>query len=172
MCRATRCQGPRPSRSPNTHTLDVGRDGGLESLGVGTNDGGDHLTVLEEDEGGHGADVELLGDVGGLVDVDLVEAGLGVLVGVPAKRRISPQRLRKHLASTYMCARMTQGEESLLYKRWRNGLAGAAPCGEAIEDHEGTLLVHGGIELRLPKSQDVSFRQFCSAWVQEEALTP
>lgn len=66
----------------NTH-LQVLLDGGLESLGVGTDDLADLFAVLEEQEGGHGADAEFLGDVWDLVDVDLVEAGVGVGVGEP-----------------------------------------------------------------------------------------
>jgi len=58
-------------------------DGGLKGSGVGTDNGGDLLAVLEEDEGGHGADAQLLGDLGDLVDVDLVEAGAGVCGGHP-----------------------------------------------------------------------------------------
>ena len=63
--------------------VDVGLDGGLESLGVGTDDLGDLVTVLEEQEGGHGADAELLSNVGDLVDVELVEAGVGICAGEP-----------------------------------------------------------------------------------------
>lgn len=65
--------------------VDVGLDGGLESLGVGTNDLGDLLAVLEEKESRHGADAELLCNVGDLVDVELVEAGVGVCAGEPAE---------------------------------------------------------------------------------------
>lgn len=63
------------SLSLNAETL---LDGGLESLGVRANDFLDLLPVLEQQEGGHGADAEVLGDVGDLVDVELVEACVGV----------------------------------------------------------------------------------------------
>ena len=63
--------------------VDVGLDGGLESLGVGADDLGDLVTVLEEQEGRHGADAELLSNVGDLVDVELVEAGVGVCAREP-----------------------------------------------------------------------------------------
>ena len=69
-----------PARSK---TLQVLLDGGLECLWVGTDDLTDLLSVLEKEEGRHGADAELLGDVWNLVDVELVEAGLGVGVGEP-----------------------------------------------------------------------------------------
>ena len=63
--------------------LDVGLDGSLKRLWVGT----DHLTnllaVLEQEESRHGADTELLGDVWDLIDVELVEARIGVGVGHP-----------------------------------------------------------------------------------------
>lgn len=66
----------------------VSLDGGLESDGVGADDLADLLAVLEEQEGGHGAHAVLLGDLGDLVDVDLVEAGVGVVVGEPAEREL------------------------------------------------------------------------------------
>ena len=62
-------------------------DSGLESGGVGTDDLADLVAVLEEEESGHGADGLLLGDLGDLVDVDLVEAGVGVVVGEPVGGR-------------------------------------------------------------------------------------
>ena len=63
--------------------VDIGLDGGLEGLGVGTDDLSDLVTVLEEQEGGHGADAELLSNVGDLIDIELVEAGVGVCAGEP-----------------------------------------------------------------------------------------
>lgn len=64
-------------------------DGSLKGLGVGANDLGDPLAVLEEDEGRHGADGELLGDLGDFVNVELVEARVGVGVGEPARLLVS-----------------------------------------------------------------------------------
>lgn len=64
----------------------VSLDSGLESDGVGANDLADLLAVLVEKESGHGAHALLLGDLGDLVDVDLVEAGVGVVVGEPVER--------------------------------------------------------------------------------------
>lgn len=61
--------------------FETGLDGGLEGLGVRTDDLPNALVVLEEEEGGHGADAELLGNVGDLVHVKLVEAGFGVGIG-------------------------------------------------------------------------------------------
>jgi hypothetical protein len=58
-------------------------DSGLKSDRVGANDLADLLAVLEQQESGHGADGLLLRDLGDLVDVDLVEAGVGVVVGEP-----------------------------------------------------------------------------------------
>lgn len=58
-------------------------DGSLERLGVGTDDLTDLLTALEQQEGRHGADAELLGNVGNIVDVELVELGVGVGLGEP-----------------------------------------------------------------------------------------
>lgn len=64
-------------------------DGGLKSLGVGANDLLDLLAVLEQDECGHSADAKLLGDLGDLVHVELVEARVGVRVGEPAAFLVS-----------------------------------------------------------------------------------
>lgn len=74
---------PRPLRS--RRLAQVALDSGLEGLGVRADDLGDLLAVLEQQEGGHGADAELLRDVWDLVDVELVEAGGGVFVGEPVE---------------------------------------------------------------------------------------
>jgi len=66
--------------------LDIVLDGSLKSRRVGTNDLRDLLTVLEEEESGHGADGELLRNLGHLVDVELVEARIGVVVGEPTDK--------------------------------------------------------------------------------------
>jgi hypothetical protein len=68
------------------HTLclvDVGLDGSLEGLGVGADNLSDLVATLEQQEGGHGADAELLCDIGDLVNVELEEAGVGVCAGHP-----------------------------------------------------------------------------------------
>ena len=61
-----------------TSHLNVLLDSSLERLWVGTNDLADLLSVLEKEESGHGADAEFLGHFWDLVDVELVEAGVGV----------------------------------------------------------------------------------------------
>ena len=61
----------------------TGLDSGLEGLWVRADDLADLLLVLEQEEGGHGADAEVLGDVGDLVDVELEEARRGVGAGHP-----------------------------------------------------------------------------------------
>lgn len=58
-------------------------NGSLERLWVGTNDLADLFAILEQDECGHGADAEFLGDVWDIIDVELVEAGGGVGVTEP-----------------------------------------------------------------------------------------
>ena len=63
--------------------LIVGLDSGLKSLGVGAYDLRDFVTTLEEKKGGHGANAELLCNIGDLVDVELEEACVWVLVGEP-----------------------------------------------------------------------------------------
>ena len=57
-----------------------------ESAGVSADELVGSLAVLEDEEGRHGADVELLGDFGDLLDVELDEVNLAVessVVGVP-----------------------------------------------------------------------------------------
>lgn len=58
-------------------------NGRLECRGVGADDLCNLLALLEEEEGGHGADTELLSNVGNLVDIDLVESGVGEGLGEP-----------------------------------------------------------------------------------------
>jgi hypothetical protein len=60
-------------------------DGSLHRWRVRANDLADLLAALEDDEGRHRADAELLRDVGNLVDVHLDEVGLGELLGEPVK---------------------------------------------------------------------------------------
>jgi hypothetical protein len=73
------------ARRARTLCIDVGLDSRLEGLGVGADDLGDLLAVLEEQEGGHGADAEFLCDVGDLVHVELEEARVGVCARHPAR---------------------------------------------------------------------------------------
>lgn len=57
-----------------------------ESAGVSADELVGSLAVLEDKEGRHGADVELLGDFGDLLNVELDEVNLAVessVVGVP-----------------------------------------------------------------------------------------
>jgi hypothetical protein len=55
-------------------------DRGLQRRRVSANDLADLLAALEDDEGGHGADAELLRDVWDFVNVELDEVYVGVLV--------------------------------------------------------------------------------------------
>jgi|TARA_R110002003_G_scaffold595_10_gene20785 hypothetical protein len=57
-------------------------DTSLDGLGVRADNLADLLAVLEENESGHGADTEFLGNVGDLVDIELVEANVRVLLRV------------------------------------------------------------------------------------------
>jgi len=94
-------------------------DGLLESGGVGADDLLGLLALLEEEEGGHGADAKLLAHVGDLIDVNLDKVDLAVLLLV--------------------------GEVD---KDGGNGLAGTAPGGEGINDDE-VMLLQGSVELGL-----------------------
>lgn len=57
-------------------------DSGVERRRVGAHDFTDLFSVLEEFEGGHGADGKLLCDIRKLVDVNFVEMGVGEFVAV------------------------------------------------------------------------------------------
>lgn len=57
--------------------------------GVGANNLAHLLPVLEQHERRHRADVELLCYVRDVIDVELVEACVGVLVGEPGAKRVS-----------------------------------------------------------------------------------
>lgn len=55
-------------------------DAGLDGLGVRTDNLTNLLAVLEEHEGRHGSDSKFLCNVGDLIDVEFVEACLGILL--------------------------------------------------------------------------------------------
>jgi hypothetical protein len=63
--------------------LGVLLDASLDGLGVCAHNLTNLLATLEEDECGHSADTEFLGDVGDFIDVQLVKAGLWVLLREP-----------------------------------------------------------------------------------------
>lgn len=58
--------------------LQVVLNGSLQSRRVGTDNLGNLLAALEQQESGHGADAQLLGNVRHGVDVELDERGVGV----------------------------------------------------------------------------------------------
>lgn len=109
----------------------------LDRRGVGANNLLSLGAILEDHEGGHGADAELLAQVGDLVDVDLDEVDVGVLLLVgPAGRAqtLAYSSCKRDLDGT------RDGERVcfLLNELGSDGLAGTAPGGEAVED--GNLL--------------------------------
>ena len=73
--------------TPDSSDLCLGGilDSGQQRLGVCADDLGRLLAVLEDEEGGHGADAELLGHVGDLVDVNLDEVCAGEFFGEPVR---------------------------------------------------------------------------------------
>jgi hypothetical protein len=73
-------------------------DRGLERLRVGADDLADFLAILEENERGHRADTEFLRNVGHVVDVELVEFGVLVLIGVPGLAVLDFASLREDVA--------------------------------------------------------------------------
>ena len=58
-------------------------DGSLERRWVGTNNLTNLLSGLEDNEGWHGADADLLSDIWDVVDIDLDEVGGWVLLREP-----------------------------------------------------------------------------------------
>ena len=84
------------------------------------------LAVLVEQESRHGANAEFLRNIRGLIDIDLVELGLRVFLGV-------------------------------FDDRGCDGLAGPAPDGEAVEDHEGGFVGFEDLGLEFRAAADVSY---------------
>lgn len=119
-------------------------DGGLEGLGVGAYDLGNLVAVLEEEEGGHGADAELLRYVGHLVDIELVKARLGVGVGESGDCASASCAMT---ATPPVTAGV--GYYSLDHLR-RNDLARPAPGREAVEHKERVLGLQCLVEVGLP----------------------
>jgi hypothetical protein len=104
-------------------------DGSLEGGRVGADDLADLLAVLEDEESRHGADGVLLGGLGDLVDVDLEEAGVGVVVGEPVGGLLLvvvslfwvvwlsavwyPYALRARLSLFWICNRISEGARGI-----------------------------------------------------------
>ena len=71
-----------------------------QSSGVGTDQVAGLLTVLEDEEGRHGTDAELLGQFGDFVDIELEEVNAVlefVRVGVPVNRLVSHMYRQRRL---------------------------------------------------------------------------
>ena len=112
--------------------VDVCLDGSFESFGIGTDDLGDLVTTLEEKEGGHGANTEFLCDIGDLVDVELVEARIGVCTGEPVGIVRGNCRMQTYDYS--------------LDNLGCNNLARTAPGSEAVKNHEARAVVQSFIK--------------------------
>jgi hypothetical protein len=96
----------------------------LESGGISTNNGIKLLSILEEIEGGHGANTELRGNFGGLVNVNLVK----VYVFVFGWELLNYGS--HHLAGTYAMI------SDAWNQRQPQRLQHTAPCGKAVDDNE------------------------------------
>ena len=129
----------------------VGLDSSLKSLGVRANDLGYLVAVLEEEESRHGADAEFLGNIGDLVDVELVEFGGWIVVREPG-------------AMVNFLIKFSKTSRSLLYNLGRDDLARPAPCREGIEDEEGVFLFEGLVEVALAIGPIASACRFQSSW--------
>lgn len=93
----------------------------------------EQLAVLEDLEGGHGADAELLGDLGGVVDVDGDEVGgVTVLLGQTGGRG---------LACACDWGLVVAG---LRVECRSDDLAGTAPVGVGVDDDDALGLGVGG----------------------------
>lgn len=68
----------RNKREKKTKLCNKALDATLQFDGISTNNPVDLLSTLEEDESRHGANTQIAGGLGQLVDVDLVELGLRV----------------------------------------------------------------------------------------------
>lgn len=101
----------------------------------------DLLAVLEHDEGGHGADVELLRYIGYFVDVDLDEMCAGVFFREPVSLLVSVFR-RMVFGGNGMEGR----DGNVLGDSRSNDLARTAPGCKRVEDHN-FVVFEGGVEL-------------------------
>jgi len=126
-------------------------NGRLKSLWVRANDLTDLLSVLEQKESRHGADSELLSDVWDFVDVELVEARVGVGVGEPVDQLASRYDHRRLFSCDGSMERaLSEGGIYSLDDLRSDDLAGTAPGSEAVEDHQALLGVESFVELVLP----------------------
>lgn len=123
-------------------------DGSLENLWVGSNDLADLLSVLEQQERGHGTDTELLCYVWHVIDIELVESGVCELVGEPVVC-FSMSLASKHRVSVWYSLDNLRGDD----------LARSAPGSEAVKDEEGTLLVEGSFPICL--AHEVVYALLC-----------
>lgn len=101
-------------------------DTDFQLFGVSADNVADLLTILEEEERGHGAHAQFGGRLGEMVNVDLVELGLGESLAELG-----------HLRG--------------------NGLARAAPRGEAVEDDYILRVENLFLELSVPIKASLVF---------------
>jgi len=132
--------------------LQVSLDGSLEGLWVRADDLGKLLAVLEEEEGRHGADAKLLGDVGDHVNIELVEARGGVFGGEPGGQRWLAW-MERHV------------RRNVLDNLGRNDLAGPAPCSEAVKNKELILVFKGFLPFGLAERRVRYGWYWDSAWL-------
>jgi len=121
--------------------LHIVLDRSLQCSRVRADDLADLLAILEEHERRHGAHGEFLRYFWDLVDVELVEARVGVDVGEPVAACVSA--CLYCLQSVYVFGR------DLLDDLRRNDLARPAPRREAVEHHQRALLAHRRVEVGL-----------------------
>lgn len=115
---------------------------GQQRLRVRANDLLDLLLIFEDQEGRHGADAELLGNIGNLVDVELDEVGAGELLGEPGYFQLASATIDGGWEGRIG----NQGREDVLYDLRGNDLAGTAPGREGIENDD-LVVLNSGLEL-------------------------
>jgi hypothetical protein len=126
-CNITHPLAP-PSLCGGSASVIVGLDGSLERLWICAYNLSDFFAVLEELKGRHSTDSEVLGDIGHLVNIELVEAGVWVCVGEPSSAVVRVCLGRK-------------SEADLLDDLRRNDFARPAPGGKAVEDEESVFII-------------------------------
>lgn len=101
-------------------------EGREDSSGVGTDDIANLLAVLEDNEGGHGADAKLLGEVGKMVDVELGEVDLVLELLVLGPPLVGGKG--KQLANCFICTEMGNSLRSRVVYQGRDGWEVCCGC--------------------------------------------
>ncbi|KAK0112738.1 hypothetical protein ONS95_014473 [Cadophora gregata] len=132
----------------------------LQRIWVGAYNLLDLLAVLEDEEGGHGADTEFLGYVWDFVDVELGEVDVGEFVGEP----ICGPDVSMGFLDVWGLARRKKREREInvLDDLRSDDLAGTAPGSETVKNNDLVLLEGGGIFILAVRERLLAYL-LCSA---------